>query len=176
MPSPEKTMERIERKPNPVRRKIIRYFLLLAVIIAMVYGYTRIPYFVVKRNLTLQNNYTYETYEKILEKRALYLSEEYIDRFNTYNSMLERKQYIKDHKESCRLIRLELGKRRLDGSIPYTAIYELSYEDGENKTQKVHVEGIQVLERNWLVWWKVCDNLISHSCTDLDAEDGKVHE
>ena len=38
------------------------------------------------------------------------------------------------------------------------------------------MEGIQVLERNWLVWWKVCDNLISHSCTDLDAEDGKVHE
>lgn len=176
MPSPEKTMERIERRPNPVRRKIIRWGLLLAVMAAMVYGYTRIPYFVVKRNLTLQNNYTYETYEKILEKRALYLSEEYLDRFNTYNSMLERRQYIKDHKESCRLIRLELGKRRLDGSIPYTVIYELSYEDGESKTQKVHVEGVQVLERSWLVWWKVRDNQILHSCTDLNAEGGEFHE
>lgn len=172
----QKTMERIERKPNPVRKKIIRWCLLLTVMIAIVYGYTRIPYFVVRRNLTLQNNYTYETYEKVLEKRTLYLSEEYLDRFRTYNSMLERQQYMKDHKESCRLLRLELGKRKLDGSIPYTAVYELSYEDGETKNQKIHVEGIQVLERSWLVWWKVSDNLISHSCTDLNAEDGDLHE
>lgn len=169
-------MERIERKPNPVRKKIIRWGLLLAVMIAIVYGYTRIPYFVVKQNLILQLNYTYETYEKILEKRELYLSEEYLDRLRTYSSKLERQQYMKDHKESCRLIRLELGKRKLDGSIPYTAIYELSYGDGETKTQKVHVEGSQVLERSRLVWWKVTENLTLHACTDLDADDGHVHE
>lgn len=169
-------MERIERKINPVRKKIIRWCLLLAVMAAMVYGYTRIPYFVVKRNLTLQNNYTYETYEKLLEKRALYLSEEYLERFNTYNSLLEQRQYIKDHKRNSRLIRLELGKRRLDGSIPYTVIYELSYEDGEGKNQKVHVEGVQVLERSWLIWWKVRDNQILHACTDLDAGGGEFHE
>lgn len=163
-------MERIERKRNSVIKKIVRWLLLLAGMIVIVYGYTRIPYFVVKQNLTLQNNYSYENYDEVLEKRRIYLSDEYMKRFETYDSMQQKMQYMKEHKEACRLISLELGTRNRDGSIPYTAVYELSYEDGVTSSQRVHVEGVQFLEREWFVWWKVTDNGISHSCLYQNVE------
>lgn len=164
-------MDRIERRPNPVRKKIFRWLLLLAVMIAVVYGYMRIPYFVVKQNLTLQHNYTYETYAEVLKRRAPYLTEEYLKKFDTYASIQEQIEYMKEHKESCRLLSLEIGTRQKDGSIPYSAVYEISYADGETKTKRIHTEGIQSMKRTWLIWWKVSDNGITHSCTDLDAEE-----
>lgn len=168
-------MERIERKKNPQRKKIFRWIVPLAVVVAVVYGYTRIPYFVVRQNLTLQNNYTYETYDAVLEKRSFYLTKEYYERFQSYHTVLERIRYIKEHKESCRMLSLKLGKRNTDGSIPYTAVYELSYEDGETPSQTIHIEGVQHLERFALIWWKVSENGTTHSCTDLNAEEAHSH-
>ncbi|MGN0324925.1 MAG: hypothetical protein ACI4DW_01345 [Lachnospiraceae bacterium] len=172
-------MERIERRKNPAIRKVLRWLLLLAVMIAVVYGYTRIPYFVVKQNMTLQYNYTYKSYDEVLAKREKYLTEEYFSVYSTYDSVIQQIQFIKEHKESCKLILLELGRREQDGAIPYTLVYELSYEDGETPTQRIHIEGRQEMERCWGIWWKVSGNGVFHSCMDLGAENehaGHSHE
>ncbi len=87
-------MERIERKKNPQRKKIFRWIVPLVVVAAVEYGYTRIPYFVVRQNLTLQNNYTYETYDAVLGKRSFYLTKEYYERFQSYHTVPERIRYL----------------------------------------------------------------------------------
>lgn len=176
MPLRGKRMGRIERRKNPVARKVLKWLLLLTVMIIMVYGYLQIPRFVVKRNLTLQHSYTYESYDAVLEKRETYLTKEYMERFETYPTLIGQKEYIKEHKETCRLIRLELGKRKSDGSIPYEVIYELSYADGETPTQRIHVEGYQMLEKDGWFWWRVNHNVQEHACTDLNMEEQKEEE
>lgn len=133
----------------------------------------------VKRNLTLQNNYTYSTYDKILKKRKLYLTRQYYDRFTTLDSAIERLRYIKEHKENCYLTLLEIGEE-IRGSegvmIPYTVVYKVNYEDGVTPAQQVHIEGVQKLERTWLIWWKVDENEVIHACTDLFSEIDHMHE
>lgn len=164
-------MGRIERRKNPVVRKGLKWLLLLAVMIIIVCGYLQIPRFVVKQNLTLQHNFTYENYDEVLKKRGKYLTEEYMERFATYPTLIEQKEYIKEHKETCQLIRLEVGKRQSDGRIPYEVIYEVSYADGETKAQRVHVEGYQILEKDGWFWWRVNHNIKEHACTDLSMEE-----
>lgn len=144
--------------------------LLLGVMILVVYGYVRIPYYVAKKSLLLQFNYSYATYNDVFEKRKILLSDTYLKKYYT-NSLEQQLQLMKEQKESSRLLVLELGVRNQDGSIPYTAAYELSYENGEIPTQIVHIEGVQFMEQKWLVCWKVMDNIVTHSCSNQAGEE-----
>lgn len=64
----------------------------------------------------------------------------------------------------CELFYVELGKRDGDGAIPYTVLYELSYEDGVLPAERVHLEGKQKVERVLGIWWKVSKDEVTHSC------------
>lgn len=153
---------------------------MLCVCVLMLVGaYSKIPYWVVKRNLTLQNNYTYNKYSEILEERKKYLSEQYFNRFTTVDSAIERVQYIQEHKECCSLVLLEIDKAYKEKErkmIPYTAVYQVTYEDGITPAQQVHIEGEQEVVRDGLFWWRVNENEVLHACTDLNEETEHKHE
>lgn len=70
-------MERIEREKNLKVGKIIRWIILFAVMSATVYGYTRIPYFVVSQNLMLQYSFNYKDYDEVIERRRKYLAKDF---------------------------------------------------------------------------------------------------
>lgn len=44
---------------------------------ATVYGYTRIPYFVVSQNLMLQYSFNYKDYDEVIERRRKYLAKDF---------------------------------------------------------------------------------------------------
>ncbi len=172
-------MGRIKRKVNPIWEKTVRVLLLCIGVMALVYVYSKIPYGVVKRNLTLQNTYTYSEYSDILEERKKYLTEQYYNRFTTVGSAMERVQYIKEHKECCSLVLLEIGKMYREKErtmVPYTAVYKVTYEDGVTPAQQVHIEGEQEVVRDGLLWWRVNENVVTHACTDLTEETEHMHE
>lgn len=156
-------MERVERKGNAGLRKIFRIVIIVVAIGAVLYGCSRIPYFVVKRNLSLQYGFTYENNEDVVEKRKKYVSEAYYSTLQE-NEAVQRRQIIRDHKGKCELFYVELGKRDMEGAIPYTILYELSYEDGVLPTERVHLEGKQEVERFLGIWWKVSEDKVTHSC------------
>ncbi|MBQ8800657.1 MAG: hypothetical protein IJZ55_13970 [Lachnospiraceae bacterium] len=156
-------MERVERNGNEGLRKIIRFVVIGAIIGAVLYGCSRIPYFVVKRNLSLQYGFTYENNENVVEQRKKYVSERYYSMLYEDASVRVR-QNIRDHKGKCELFYVQLGKRDAEGEIPYTVLYELSYEDGALPTERVHIEGKQKVERFLGIWWKVDEDRVTHSC------------
>ena len=156
-------MERVERKGNEGIRKLFRGVIIVAVILAVWYGCSRIPYFVVKRNLSLQYGFTYENNEAVVERRKKYVTREYYSGLQE-NEAVRTRQNIRNHKGRCELFYVELGKRDAEGAIPYTILYELSYEDGVLPTERVHIEGKQEMERYLGIWWKVSEDKVTHSC------------
>lgn len=164
-------MERVERKGKEGIRKLFRAVIIVAVLGAVCYGCSRIPYFVVKRNLSLQYGFTYENNETVVEQRKKYVSEEYYSSLQE-NEAIRVRQNIRDHKGRCELLYVKLGERNMDGEIPYTVLYELSYEDGALPMERVHIEGRQEVERFLGIWWKVSDDKVIHSCLfngDVDS-------
>lgn len=156
-------MERVERKGNEGIRKFFRGVIIVAVIGAVLYGCSRIPYFVVKRNLSLQYGFTYENNEAVAEQRKKYVTEEYYSRMQGTEAVRVR-QNIRNHKGTCKLFYVDLGKRDAEGAIPYTILYELSYEGEALPTERVHIEGKQKVERFLGIWWKVSEDRVTHSC------------
>lgn len=163
-------MERVERKGNEGIRKLFRGIIIAIVIGLVWYGCSRIPYFVVKRNLSLQYGFNYENYEDMVEKRKKYVSKAYYSTLQK-NETIQQRQSLSEDKARCELFYVELGKIDSDGTIPYTILYELSYEDGTIPVERVHMEGKQKVERFLGIWWKVSEDKVTHSCFfDGDAE------
>ena len=156
-------MERVERNGNEGLRKAIRFVIIGVILGGILYGCSRIPYFVVKRNLSLQYGFTYENNEEVVEQRKKYVSEKYYSMLYEDASVRVR-QNIRNHKGKCELFYVELGTLDVDGIIPYTILYELSYEDGALPTERVHIEGKQKVERFLGIWWKVTEDRVTHSC------------
>lgn len=124
-------MERIEREKNLKVSKIVRWIILLAVILVTVYGYTRIPYFVVRQNLMLQYNFDYKDYDEVIEKRRKYLEDDFFSELTTSNSVIEQRQLLKGKKVICKLLFLEIGMRNAEGEVPYTVIHSCLLPDEE---------------------------------------------
>lgn len=156
-------MERVERKGNEGIRKIFRGLIIVAVLGTIWYGCSRIPYFVVKRNLSLQYGFTYENYEDVVKEREKYVAEAYYSTLQEEEAVQQR-QILSENKARCELFYIALGEIDGDGAIPYTILYELSYEDGKIPVERVHMEGEQKVERFLGIWWKVSENKVTHSC------------
>lgn len=156
-------MERIERRGNSVIRVLLRVLLVVAIIGAVLYGCSRIPFFVVKKNLALQYGFSYENHEDTVKKREKYVTETYYSLFQT-EAAVQQRQTFKEHEAKCEILYLKLGERDADGAVPYTIIYELSFGDEALSTERVHLEGKQQLERFLGIWWKVNKDDVTHSC------------